>query len=160
MTKSKEKKQDKSRVKEEKEFNQQVVDIRRVTRVTKGGKRLRFRACVVIGDKKGRVGYGMAKGADVAMAVNKAVVKAEKDILNVIIINDTISHEIRIKYKSARLMLKPAKQGKGIIAGGAIRTVLELAGYKNVTGKMFGSRNKVNNVRATFQALKSFKYAK
>jgi len=141
----------------EPEFDQQVVDVSRVMRVTAGGKKLRFRACVVVGDRNGRVGSGIAKGNDVAIAVEKAVRQAKKQIIAVPIVKETIPHEIREKYKAARILLKPASKGKGIIAGGPMRVVLELAGVKNATGKILGSRNKINNVRCTINALKKLK---
>lgn len=135
------------------DFEQYIVDLARVTRVMAGGKRMRFRACVVVGDKKGRVGSGLAKGKDVTMAVNKAGIKARKNLMTVPIVNETIPHPIESKYASARVMLKPARRGEGLIAGGAIRIVLAAAGIPNVVSKMRGSRNKVNNVTATIQAL-------
>ncbi len=138
---------------EEKEFAQEIIDLARVTRVTKGGKRMRFRACVVIGDRKGKVGYGVAKGADVTFAVNKAVNQAKKHMILVPIINETIPHRVDAKFASAVLLLKPAPKGSGIIAGGATRNVLQIAGVPNVVSKMLGSKNKINNVKATFKAL-------
>ena len=143
--------------KEQPEFEQQIVEISRVTRVMAGGKRLSFRACVVIGDKKGRVGMGLAKAKDVPMAVQKAVRQAEKDMIRVNLINGTIAHEVRVKEGAARIMLKPAPEGTGIISGGAVRVVLELAGIENIVSKIFGSGNKVNNIRATIIALKQLK---
>jgi small subunit ribosomal protein S5 len=140
---------------EEREFDQKTLDIARVTRVTKGGKRMRFRALVVQGNHKGRVGYGIAKGADVAISVNKAGGRAKKTMIDVPFKNDTIPHEVRAKYAAARVMLKPAVRGSGIKAGGAVRAVLEVAGIPNVTGKIMGSKNKINNVKATFKALES-----
>lgn len=140
-----------------KEFDQKVVEIRRVARVVAGGKRMRFRALVVVGDRKGRVGIGLRKGPDVTEAVNKAVNAAKKNLINVPIINDTIPHEVKHKFKSSVVFLKPAFPGTGIIAGGAIRSVLDLAGVKNVLSKMLGSANKVNNVVATFQALRGMR---
>ncbi|NQU77631.1 30S ribosomal protein S5 [Candidatus Falkowbacteria bacterium] len=142
---------------EEKEFEQSLVDIARVTRVKAGGKRLSFRALVVIGDKKGRVGSGIGKGIDVATAVDKAVAKAKKNLINVQIIKGTISHEIFEKFKACKVLLKPAKQGKGVIAGGSVRTVLELAGIENVVSKIRGSASKINNVMATMNALKKLR---
>lgn len=136
-----------------KEFEQKTVEIKRVTRVVAGGKRMRFRALVVIGDKKGRVGMCVRKGADVSEAVNKAVNSAKKNMITVKIINDTIPHEIKFKFKSSVVFLKPARPGTGVIAGGAIRQVLDLVGVKNVLSKMLGSNNKVNNVTATYKAL-------
>ncbi len=139
------------------DLDQQIIDIARVTRVMAGGKRMRFRACVAIGNKKGEVGIGMAKGADVSLAVNKAVNKARKNIIKVPIIRDTIPHEITYKYGAAKILLKPASRGRGVIAGGAVRTILELAGVKNVTSKILGTNNKVNNVKCAIEALKRLK---
>jgi small subunit ribosomal protein S5 len=139
------------------EFDQKIIDIARVTRVMAGGKRMRFRACVVVGDKKGRVGVAVRKGADVTMAVNKAALAARKNLSNVRMIKGTIPHQVRAKYGSAVVLLKPAPEGAGIIAGGAVRAVLELAGLKDVASKMQGSPNKINNVSATIEALKSLK---
>lgn len=139
--------------KEKSEFDQQIVDIARVTRVMAGGKRMRFRACVVIGDRKGRVGSGLAKGRDVSIAVQKAVKKAEKKLIKVNIVKGTIPHEVRVKVGAAKILLKPAPEGSGIISGGAVRTVLELAGVEDVVSKILGTNNKVNNVAATIKGL-------
>lgn len=139
---------------EEQEFEQKIVDLARVTRVMAGGKRLRFRATVVVGDKKKRIGVGVGKGVDVSLAISKAVVVAKKEMIQTPIFNNTIPCEIKEKYGAAIIFLKPAKQGTGIIAGGAVRTVLELSGLQNVVGKIYGSKNKINNVRATINALK------
>lgn len=136
-----------------KEFQQKVVEIKRVTRVVAGGKRMRFRALVVIGDLKGKVGIGTKKGMDVSEAINKAVSAAKKNMITVNLVNGTIPHEARLKYKSSLVFLKPAQPGTGLIAGGAIRAVLESAGVKNVLSKMLGSPNKINNVMATYLAL-------
>lgn len=136
------------------EFEQKVIDLARVTRVMAGGKRMRFRACMVIGDGKGQIGYAVAKGSDVTIAINKAVAKAKKDMFKVSIHNDTIPHEILYKFKAAKVLLKPAPSGTGIIAGGAVREVLELSGVPNVVAKILGSSSKINNVKATFLALK------
>ena len=141
----------------EQEFEQKIIDLARVTRVMAGGKRLRFRACVAIGDKKGRVSIGLAKGADVSLAVTKAVNRAQKVMIKVPIVNETIPHEMRIKQGAAKLMLKPAPRGTGVKAGGAVRVVLELAGVPNVVGKIMGTNNKVSNVKALLTALDSFK---
>lgn len=142
---------------ESKEFSQEILDLARVTRVTAGGKRMRFRACVVLGDKKGRVGYGVAKGADVSLAVKKAERQAKKKLLTVLLFNETIPHRVEAKFGAARVLLKPAPKGSGIIAGGVVRLVLALAGVPNVVSKMLGSKNKINNVKATFEALKKLK---
>ncbi len=137
---------------ERSEFDQKVVEVKRVTRVVAGGKRMRFRALVVIGDHKGRVGMGLRKGADVSESVNKAVNQAKKNMIKLPLVNETIPHEMNVKYKSSSLMLKPARPGTGVIAGGAVRSVMDLAGVKNVVCKMLGSNNKVNNVKAVFEA--------
>ena len=137
------------------EFEQKLVEIRRVTRVTGGGKQLSFRACVVIGDRKGRVGVAAAKGKDVPGAINKAINKAKKEMINITIVDGTIVHDVVYKFKAAKIMLKPAKLGRGVIAGGAMRMVLELAGIENIVGKIRGSNNKLNNVKATIMALDS-----
>ncbi len=142
---------------EEKDFDQAMIDIARVTRVMAGGKRMRFRACIVVGDRKGRVGMAVAKGADVTLAVNKAVTKAKKNMITVPIINQTIPHRVDVKSGAARVMLKPAPKGTGIIAGGAVRAVLDIAGVTNVVAKILGSSNKINNVNATLKALQSLK---
>ena len=142
---------------EKSEFDQKVVEVKRVTRVTSGGKRMRFRALVVIGDHRGRVGMGLKKGADVSESVNKAVAQAKKNMVTLPLVNETLPHELNIKYKSSSLMLKPARPGTGVIAGGAVRSVMELAGVKNVVSKMLGSNNKVNNVKAVFAAFGAMK---
>lgn len=141
------------------EFEQRILDIARVTRVMAGGKRMNFRACIAIGDKKGKIGVGLGKGADVTMAVNKAVNKAKKDLITVNTINDTITHEIYYKEGAAKILLKPARSGKGIIAGGVARAILELAGIKNVTSKQMGTNNKINNARCVIEALRSLRVA-
>jgi len=141
------------------EFEQRILDIARVTRVMAGGKRMNFRACIAIGDKKGKIGVGLGKGADVTMAVNKAVNHAKKDMITVNTVNDTITHEVHHKEGAAKLLFKPARSGKGIIAGGVARAILELAGIKNVTSKQMGTNNKINNARCTIEALRSLRVA-
>jgi small subunit ribosomal protein S5 len=141
------------------EFEQRIIDLARVTRVMAGGKRLRFRACVALGDKNCRVGWAVAKGADVAIAVNKAVNKAKKRMFKIKLVNNTIPHQIEKKFKAAKVLLKPAKEGTGISAGGAVRAILELAGVPNIYAKIIGrTNNKINNVVATVEALKGLKY--
>jgi small subunit ribosomal protein S5 len=142
---------------ERSEFDQKVVEVKRVTRVMAGGKRMRFRALVVIGDHKGKVGVGLKKGMDVSGSVEKAVNAAKKNMITLPLVNDTIPHLVKIKYKSSILNLMPAKPGTGVIAGGAVRSVMELAGVKNVVSKMLGSNNKVNNVKAVFAAFRKMK---
>jgi len=138
---------------EKKEFIERVIEINRVTRVVKGGKRMRFRALVAIGDGKGRIGYGVSKAADVAGAISKAVAAAKKRITHAVFKNSSIPYPVRFSYKSAHILLKPAPAGTGIIAGGSMRTVLQLAGVKDVVGKALGSQNKMSNTVATIQAL-------
>lgn len=142
------------RPQEDREFDQKLIDIARVTRVMAGGKRMRFRACVVIGDHIARLGYGVGKGSDVTIAINKAVSRAKKDLVTIPIIKGTIPHEVHIKYKAARLLLKPAPEGTGVMAGGAVRSALELSGIGNVVAKIYGSKSKINNIRALFCALR------
>ena len=144
--------------KEKPEFDQQIVDLARVTRVTKGGKQLTFRALVVIGDRKGRVGYGVDKGKDVQIAVEKAVNQAKKSLITIPMFKETVPHRTEGKYKAGKVMIKPAPRGSGIIAGGAVRVVLELGGVPNASAKIMGKTgNKMNNVKAAFVALQSFK---
>lgn len=139
------------------EFDQHVVEIKRVTRVVAGGKRMRFRALVVVGDRKGKVGMGLKKGRDVQESVAKAVNQAKKSMFMVPLVRDTIPHDINVKYKASRLIMRPAKPGTGVVAGGAVRHVFDLAGIKNVMTKMVGSSNKVNNISAVFMALQRLK---
>lgn len=139
-------------------FDQYILDLSRVTRVTKGGKQLSFRAAVILGDRKGHVGFGVAKGKDVQLGVEKAVHQAKKDIITIAFVNDTIPHRVDSKFKAATVFLKPAPVGSGIIAGGAVRNVLELAGVPNVSSKILGTtKNKIAIAKATFDALKKFK---
>ena len=147
-----------SRFTKREEFKEKVLDLRRVTRVTAGGKRFRFRVTVIIGDEKGRVGAGIAKGLDVAQAVAKAKANAKKNIITVPLKGRTILHEVEAKFSAAKVRLKPAKEGHGLIAGGAVRTVLSLAGVKDITAKCLGrTPNKLTNALATIEALKKLK---
>jgi small subunit ribosomal protein S5 len=143
------------------EFQEQVLDLRRVTRVVAGGKRFRFRVTVAVGDGKGRVGVGVAKGSDVAQAVDKAKIAAKKEMIRVPIKNGTIPHEVTAKFSAARVLLRPARKGNGLLAGGAVRTVLALAGVSDITAKCLGTtKNKLTNALATIEALKKIKPAK
>ncbi len=143
---------------EKSEFEQRVLDIRRVTRVVAGGKRFRFRATVVLGDYKGRVGVGVDKGADTSESIEKASRVARKNLILVPIKNNTIPHEVIGKFSSAVVLLKPAGEGKGIVAGGPVRVVVSLAGITNITSKILGTTtNKLNNARAAIEALKKLK---
>ncbi|MFA6253534.1 MAG: 30S ribosomal protein S5 [Patescibacteria group bacterium] len=138
------------------DIEQRIVDLARVTRVMAGGKRMKFRACMIIGDRKGRVGMGLAKGIDVSAAIAKAVTQARKHLTKVTIVDGTIPHAVTVKEKSARIMIRPAKKGSGIKAGGVVRIILDLAGIKDATAKILGAGNKINNSRATLKALSSF----
>lgn len=142
---------------EPKEFEQKTIDLARVTRVVAGGKRMRFRATVAVGDLKGRVGIGIAKGSDVSISIQKAVTAAKKHLIRVPLVDDTIPHAIEIKYKAAHILLKPAPKGTGVIAGGSLRAVMELAGVKNIVGKILGSPNKINNLYALVTALEQLR---
>lgn len=142
---------------EKKEFEQTVVEIARVTRVVAGGKRMRFRACVVLGDKKGQVGMAVKKGADVSEAVNKAVATAKKHLMRVSIVKGTIPHEVMAKFKASCVLLKPARPGTGVIAGGPVRAVVVAAGISDIVSKMLGSSSKINNINAVFAALKKLR---
>lgn len=139
--------------KETKEFEEAVIEVARVTRVVKGGRRMRFRATVVIGNKKGTVGYGLGKAAEVQMAIQKAVAKAKKTLIRVPIYKGTIPHQTQVKFKASVVFIKPASEGTGLIAGGALRQILELAGIKNVLSKSLGSNNRVNTAKAAYKAL-------
>ena len=140
---------------EEKEFEERVVTINRVTKVVKGGRQFRFAATVVVGNRKGKVGIGLGKAKEMPDAVKKATQQASKNLINVELIdNRTIAHEVIVKEGAVRVMLKPAKEGTGVKAGGPVRDVLELAGVKDVLSKSLGSSTKVNMARATLNALK------
>src|SRR5690349_15996585 len=140
---------------EEKQFEESVVNIDRVARVVKGGRRFRFRALVVVGDKKGKVGIGIAKGADVTTAVAKAVEVAKKNFIAVNLYKGTLPHEAEAKVGGAKILIKPASAGTGLIAGGVVRTVLEVAGVSDVLSKSLGSSNKINTAYATIEALQA-----
>ncbi len=141
----------------ESDYEEKNLEINRVTRVTKGGKRMRFRTLTVIGNRKGRVGFGLAKGVDVAGAIGKATTQARKALITVPLIKETIPHAVLAKFRAAEVLLMPAPRGTGVKAGGAVRAVLELAGVPNVSAKILGAKNKVNNVKATFLALKKLR---
>ena len=139
------------------EFKEKVVQIRRVTKVVKGGKKMGFRAVVVVGDMVSRVGLGIGKAAEVSAAIRKGVESAKKNMMNVTQIAGTLPHEIIGRFSASKVMLRPAPAGTGVIAGGAVRTILELGGYKNVVAKSIGSNNAINVARATLSALASLK---
>ncbi len=141
----------------ESEWKEQVVQIRRVTKVVKGGKKLSFRAIVIVGNKKGQVGMGVAKAAEVIIAIQKAVADARKNLITVPIFKTTIPHMITGRSGAGSVVLKPASQGTGVIAGGAVRAVLELSGIENILSKSLGSKSPLNAANATLNALKSLR---
>lgn len=138
---------------EEKQFDERVIHVNRVARVVKGGRRFRFQALVVVGDRKNKVGVGVSKGADVTAAVTKATDVAKKNMIKVELYKGTLPHEAESKVGGAHILIKPASAGTGLIAGGVVRTVLEVAGVKNVLSKSLGSSNKINTAYATIKAL-------
>ena len=140
------------------EFDSRLLDLARVTRVTAGGKRLRFRAVVVVGNKKGKIGVGVSKGLDVAQAVEKATRLAKKNLIEVPIVEDTIPHQSYAKFGAAQVILKPQRKGRGLVAGGVVRVICTLAGIKNISSKILGrTGNKLNNAQAAIIALKKLK---
>ncbi|MBQ8635076.1 30S ribosomal protein S5 [bacterium] len=141
----------------ESEWKEQVVQIRRVTKVVKGGKKLSFRAIVIVGNKKGQVGMGVAKAAEVIIAIQKAVADARKNLVSVPLFNATIPHMITGRSGAGSVVLRPASKGTGVIAGGAVRAVLELAGVENILSKSLGSKSPLNAANATLNALKSLR---
>ncbi len=134
-------------------YEEKIVQINRVSKKTKGGNTMRFSVLVVVGDKKGKVGVGLGKSSDIASAIQKAVSYAKRHFIDVPIVNDTIPHDIYLKLGASKILLKPAPQGSGLIAGGAVRSVVEAAGIRNISSKILGTNNKASNVHATFAAL-------
>ncbi len=142
-----------------KEFDSEVLSISRVERMTGGGRRLRFRTLVIVGDKRGRVGAGTAKGGDVQESIEKATKKAQRSVVRVPISESgTIPHEVKAKYGAATVLLKPQTEGRGLVAGGTVRTICSMAGIVNISGKILGNtRNKLNNAKATIKALEELR---
>lgn len=137
------------------QFEEKVVQINRVSKKTKGGNRIGFSVLMVVGDKKGRVGVGLGKAPDVSSSIRKSIAIAKKHLIEVPIVNETIPFEVTIKYGAAKIMLKPAPPGSGVIAGGAVRSVVSLAGIRNISSKVLGTGNQASNVYATLEALKT-----
>lgn len=136
-------------------YAHEVLEISRVVRVVKGGRRFRFRATVVVGDRAGKLGFGISKSRDVQQAIQKAQAQAMKRIVTITLVDGTISREVKAKVKGAEVLLKPARPGTGVIAGGIIRTVADLAGIRDLVSKRYGSSNRISNARATIKALES-----
>lgn len=142
---------------EEKKFDEKVLLIRRVSKKTSGGNYVTFSALVVVGDKKGKIGIGIGRGLEVPPAIQKAITKAKKHMLEVPVYKTTLPHQIELKYKSARILLKPAPEGTGLKVGSVVRTLLNLAGVQNASGKIIGTRNQIVNTYAVMEALKRLK---
>ncbi|PIV43293.1 MAG: 30S ribosomal protein S5 [Candidatus Nealsonbacteria bacterium CG_4_10_14_0_2_um_filter_40_15] len=142
------------------EFETKLLDLARTSHTRAGGKKMGFRAVIIIGNKKGKVGLGLAKGKDVALAVEKATRAAKKNMIEVPIVEDTIPHEIFSKFGAAKILLKPQRKGRGLVAGGTVRVICNLSGIKNISSKVLGrTGNKLNNAMATINALKKLNYA-
>ncbi|MBA7611177.1 30S ribosomal protein S5 [subsurface metagenome] len=140
------------------EFESKLLDLARISHTRAGGRKMRFRAVIITGDKKGKVGLGMAKGSDVQLAIEKATRLSKKYLIEVPIIQETIPHEVEAKVGAARVLLRPQRKGRGLVAGGTVRVVCSLAGIKNISSKILGrTGNKINNARATMEALKKLK---
>lgn len=136
------------------EFEEKIVQVNRVSKKTKGGNRIGFSVLIVVGDKKGKVGVGLGKAPDVSSAIKKGVAIAKKHAISVPIVNGTIPFDLNLKLGAARIILKPAPPGTGLIAGGAVRSVVSLAGIENISSKVLGTKNQASNVYATIEALK------
>jgi len=139
------------------EYDEKVIQVSRVSKKTKGGNRIGFSVLVVVGDKKGKVGVGLGKARDVASAIRKGITYAKKHLISVPITGGTIPHDIFEKRGAAKILLRPASEGSGVIAGGAVRAVVEACGIRNISGKVLGTRNKASNVYATIEALNNLK---
>ncbi len=142
-------------------FESRLLDLKRVARMTAGGRRFKFRAVMVVGDGKGKLGLGMAKGLDASQAIEKATRAAKKNLMTIPIVNETIPYPVEAKYKAAKVVLKPQRKGRGLVAGGTVRIICSLAGIKNISSKILGrTNNKINNARAVINAFRKLKAQK
>ena len=141
------------------EFDSKMINVNRISKTVKGGRKMRFNALVVVGNRKGKVGIGMGKATEVSLAIEKATVAAKRNIIEVAMKGTTIPHEIDGIFETTKIIMMPSKEGNGVIAGGAVRDVVELAGIRDITTKLYGSNNPVNCVKATFEGLKQLKTA-
>jgi small subunit ribosomal protein S5 len=142
----------------QKEFESKLLDLARVSHTRAGGRKIRFRALIISGNKEGKVGVGVSTGEDVATAIEKATRLSKKNLIEVLITEGTIPHEVQAKFGSARVLLKPQRKGRGLVAGGTVRVICNLAGIKNISSKILGrTGNKLNNARATINALQKLK---
>lgn len=140
------------------EFESKLLDLSRIAHTRAGGRKMRFRALVIIGDKAGRVGIGLSKGGDVALAIEKATRLSRKNLIKIPTIGNTIPHEVSAKVGAAKIILRPQRKGRGLVAGGTVRTICHLAGIKDISSKILSrTGNKINNARATIEALKKLK---
>lgn len=142
---------------QQKEFEERIVNTKRVSKKTKGGNKIGFTALVVVGNKKGKVGIGLGKAPNISAAIQKGIKIAKKEAVDVNIVDGTVPHEVTAKYKSSTVKLMPAPEGSGVIAGGVVRDVLELAGVRNISAKLIGSNNKQCTVYSTMEALQNLK---
>ena len=140
-------------------LDKKMVTVNRISKTVKGGRKMRFNAVVAVGDKNGRVGIGMGKAAEVTLAIEKATADAKHHLVQIALDGTTIPHEIVGKFETTRILMRPSKEGTGVIAGGAVRDVVEMAGIKDITAKSYGSNNPVNCVKATFNGLVSLRNA-
>ncbi|MBQ7579628.1 MAG: 30S ribosomal protein S5 [Clostridia bacterium] len=143
----------------EDEFDKKMVAVNRISKTVKGGRKMRFNALVCVGNHKGKVGIGMGKATEVSLAIEKATVAAKKHVIDVAMNGTTIPHEVDGIFETTKIIMMPSKEGNGVIAGGAVRDVVELAGIRDITTKLYGSNNPVNCVKATFEGLKALKTA-
>lgn len=142
---------------DKKDFAEKIIEAKRVNKATTGGNKITFTSLVVVGDKNGKVGVALGKGNSVSQATQKAVAQAKRNLIEIKLVNNTIPHRVDVKYKASKILMKPAAEGTGIVAGGAIRELIQLAGIPNISVKMLGSSNKVTNIYCALKAFKELK---